>query len=95
MTVNQQWVMKEKELSEPSAVAVNFCPYFKKIFSVASYSADGQCLAGVGLAGMFCTANDIREYCLQGYHQCPVYKAVTAGERWEAQKEDDWNWPSL
>ena len=94
MSVNQQWVIREKEKSEPAAVAVRICPYFKKTCSVASYSADGKCLAG-GLSSRFCTAQDMREFCQQDYQQCPLYKVVAAGGKWEPPKEDDWGWPSF
>lgn len=95
MTINQHWVTKEKNNPGSSKSAAKTCPYFKKISSLASYSLDGQCLAGSGFTGRFCTAKDIKEYCNEDYQQCPLYQVVIAGGVWESQKEDAAAWPSL
>lgn len=95
MAFNQHWVIKEKEHPDPSDNAVRLCPYFRKISGLASYSLDGQCVACTSLAGRFCTAKDIREYCQEDYQSCPLYKAALAGGVWENQKDDIGAWPSL
>lgn len=95
MTINQQWVLKNKEdHSAPSINAAKICPYFKKIYSLASYAAGGQCLADMGFTGRLCIANDIREYCNADYQQCPLFKVAAAGGVGESQPEDAWAWPS-
>ncbi len=94
MTINN-WVIKE--INHPASLKSGdkTCPYFKNISSLASYSLDGECLAGIGAGHRLCTAGDIREYCEADYPQCPLYKIAAAGGEWEAQKEDLAAWPTL